>query len=181
MPQLVAAVEHVHAALLARSKKLKGCLVDATAAHLTLSVMAIELDDLERAKAALAAVPAILQASDEAAGLPRTPFQLSLRGLGNFRGRVRAAVQTHVCLPTDVADTLMCDVNGSDVTNMGFLECMLLDCLCVCSRQSTPRLPLAHSRASCMLGQGRSPKGLHIGSHLMPAGAIHGRAGRPGR
>ena len=89
VPQLVAAVEEVQAALLGHSKKLKQCFVEAAAAHITLSVMAIPPERLKEATAALTAASAKLQAVSAAAGLPAAPFQLTFRGLGHFHGQVR--------------------------------------------------------------------------------------------
>ena len=88
VPQLVAAIEEVQAALLGHSKKLKQCFVEAATAHITLSVMAIPPERLKEATAALTAASAKLRAVDAAAGLPAAPFPLTFRGLGNFRGQV---------------------------------------------------------------------------------------------
>ena len=88
VPQLVAAVEEVQAALLGHSKKLKQCFVEAATAHITLSVMAIPPERMKEATAALTAASAKLRAIGAAAGLPAAPFQLTFRGLGHFRGQV---------------------------------------------------------------------------------------------
>ena len=88
VPQLVAAVEEVQAALLGHSKKLKQSFVEAATAHITLSVMAIPPERLREATAALTAASAKLRAVGAAAGLPTAPFQLTFRGLGHFRGQV---------------------------------------------------------------------------------------------